>query len=163
MPLSRKTPTSCRAVIRPTAHILRQPHACTHAGILTWGLPLVLLLTAQPFACACTGPNSNPQDCHSSTVADSCTDSDGTGTDTGANSDSNSDTDTNTDTNTNTNTDTDTNTNTDTGGPSCGDGMLDEGEDCDDGNTVDGDTCPADCQSKCGDGVMHGDEACDNG
>jgi cysteine-rich repeat protein len=30
--------------------------------------------------------------------------------------------------------------------PVCGDGYLDEGEQCDDGNTVDGDGCSADCK-----------------
>jgi cysteine-rich repeat protein len=30
--------------------------------------------------------------------------------------------------------------------PRCGDGLLDGGELCDDGNTVDGDGCPADCR-----------------
>ena len=28
----------------------------------------------------------------------------------------------------------------------CGDGNLNPGEDCDDGNNIDGDGCPADCQ-----------------
>lgn len=42
--------------------------------------------------------------------------------------------------------------------PSCGDGILDAGEDCDDGNTEDGDCCDASCQydgagSPCGDGL----------
>jgi cysteine-rich repeat protein len=29
--------------------------------------------------------------------------------------------------------------------PCCGDGHLDEGEECDDGNTADGDGCSATC------------------
>jgi cysteine-rich repeat protein len=29
--------------------------------------------------------------------------------------------------------------------PRCGDNSLDAGEDCDDGNNYDGDSCPADC------------------
>jgi cysteine-rich repeat protein len=32
--------------------------------------------------------------------------------------------------------------------PRCGDGILDGGEICDDGNTVDGDSCAADCKSR---------------
>jgi cysteine-rich repeat protein len=31
--------------------------------------------------------------------------------------------------------------------PACGDGILDGGEVCDDGNTVGGDGCAADCSS----------------
>jgi len=32
--------------------------------------------------------------------------------------------------------------------PYCGDGILDKGEECDDGNNVDGDGCDADCKSE---------------
>jgi cysteine-rich repeat protein len=52
---------------------------------------------------------------------------------------------------------------------SCGDGMLDEGEECDDGNEVDEDGCPSGavggCKAAvCGDGVVWaGQEACDGG
>ena len=51
------------------------------------------------------------------------------------------------------------------GGPTeCGNGVVELGEDCDDGNTVDGDACPATCGSgECGNGVREGDEACDDG
>jgi cysteine-rich repeat protein len=50
----------------------------------------------------------------------------------------------------------------------CGDGVLEPGEACDDGNTLDGDTCSADCQSVlvpqvCGDGAVQAPEACDDG
>jgi cysteine-rich repeat protein len=49
----------------------------------------------------------------------------------------------------------------------CGNGELEPGELCDDGNRIDGDGCSADCQSKeiCGDGFLdknHG-EQCDDG
>ncbi|MEM8607394.1 MAG: DUF4215 domain-containing protein [Myxococcota bacterium] len=38
----------------------------------------------------------------------------------------------------------------------CGDGVLDSGETCDDGNTTDGDGCTATCQAEfCGDGVIN--------
>jgi cysteine-rich repeat protein len=49
--------------------------------------------------------------------------------------------------------------------PLCGDGALDEGERCDDGNSASGDGCSADCSSleTCGDGIVDGDEACDDG
>jgi virginiamycin B lyase len=47
----------------------------------------------------------------------------------------------------------------------CGDGVVQLGEDCDDGNTVSCDGCSADCRAEtgCGDGVRCGDEACDDG
>jgi fibro-slime domain-containing protein len=70
----------------------------------------------------------------------------------------------------------------DTPDPTCGDGLINkDGEVCDDGNTVSGDGCTADCAQieanfacptpgkpcvstvKCGDGVITGDETCDDG
>ena len=45
----------------------------------------------------------------------------------------------------------------------CGNGSLDPGETCDDGNNVSGDGCPADCSAACGDGVVDTGEACDDG
>ena len=47
----------------------------------------------------------------------------------------------------------------------CGDGVLDEGEACDDGNTTDGDGCSSTCEfeSVCGNGVIEGNEVCDDG
>ena len=50
----------------------------------------------------------------------------------------------------------------------CGDGELDEGEECDDGNNVDGDGCAADCTIEppvpfCGDGNVDSGEECDDG
>ena len=52
-----------------------------------------------------------------------------------------------------------------TGAAVCGDGQLDPGEGCDDGNQVDGDACLSSCQpASCGDGVLWvGEEACDAG
>jgi cysteine-rich repeat protein len=48
--------------------------------------------------------------------------------------------------------------------PVCGDGVVEPPEDCDDGNTVDGDACPADCNViQCGDGKVEGGEECDDG
>lgn len=49
--------------------------------------------------------------------------------------------------------------------PECGNGVVEEGEQCDDGNTQDGDSCPADCgvASVCGDGKVTGNEVCDDG
>ncbi len=47
---------------------------------------------------------------------------------------------------------------------SCGDGELDAGEECDDGNDVDGDACTNACKSAtCGDGIVGPNEACDDG
>lgn len=47
----------------------------------------------------------------------------------------------------------------------CGDGVLQLGEDCDDGNAVDCDGCSAHCvvETGCGDGVLCGDELCEDG
>jgi cysteine-rich repeat protein len=52
----------------------------------------------------------------------------------------------------------------------CGDGVLsiDNGEQCDDGNNIDGDGCSADCKIEssspfCGNGVVETGEACDLG
>ena len=55
----------------------------------------------------------------------------------------------------------------------CGDGTLNLDEICDDGNTIDGDGCSADCQTKdqtqdsdnpvCGNGIQEKGEACDDG
>jgi len=62
--------------------------------------------------------------------------------------------------------------------PRCGDGVLDDGEECDDGNDVSGDGCsgcnedlgwecdgesPSHCAPVCGDGRVLGDETCDDG
>jgi cysteine-rich repeat protein len=49
--------------------------------------------------------------------------------------------------------------------PGCGDGRLDPGEACDDGNGTDCDGCNASCrvESGCGDGVVCGAEQCDDG
>jgi hypothetical protein len=51
--------------------------------------------------------------------------------------------------------------------PGCGNGIVEGGEECDDGNTLDGDCCSASCQfepagSACPDGLYcNGDETCD--
>lgn len=47
----------------------------------------------------------------------------------------------------------------------CGDGLVDDGEDCDDGNSDDGDACLSTCVSAaCGDGrLQQGVEECDDG
>jgi len=46
----------------------------------------------------------------------------------------------------------------------CGDGVLDPGEGCDDGNTTGGDGCSAVCQPEvCGNGVLDPGETCDDG
>jgi len=48
--------------------------------------------------------------------------------------------------------------------PTCGDGFVDPGEQCDDGNTVSGDGCSASCKLEaCGNGVVDGSEQCDDG
>jgi cysteine-rich repeat protein len=47
----------------------------------------------------------------------------------------------------------------------CGNGLRDEGEECDDGNLNDGDGCDAECRlpAICGDGEVEQDETCDDG
>lgn len=49
----------------------------------------------------------------------------------------------------------------------CGNSMLDSGEQCDDGNRVDGDGCDSNCQFEalqtCGNGLVEGFEECDDG
>lgn len=48
--------------------------------------------------------------------------------------------------------------------PRCGDGVIDTGETCDDGNLVDDDGCDHDCTpSGCGNGILNTGEACDHG
>jgi cysteine-rich repeat protein len=52
-----------------------------------------------------------------------------------------------------------------TGAPaSCGDGVVDDGEECDDGNGENGDACTNLCTvAACGDGIVGPGEACDDG
>lgn len=46
----------------------------------------------------------------------------------------------------------------------CGDGLVQDGEECDDGNTVDTDTCTKCKLAVCGDGIVQtGEEECDDG
>jgi cysteine-rich repeat protein len=45
----------------------------------------------------------------------------------------------------------------------CGNGRVEPGEGCDDGNLVDGDGCSATCTDECGDGVVERGEECDDG
>lgn len=49
--------------------------------------------------------------------------------------------------------------------PQCGDGVVQSGEDCDDGNDIETDTCPTTCKAaRCGDGfLLSGSELCDDG
>lgn len=45
----------------------------------------------------------------------------------------------------------------------CGNGVLEPSEQCDDGNNQDGDGCSKSCTTVCGDGKIVGDEQCDDG
>src|SRR5438552_2368638 len=51
--------------------------------------------------------------------------------------------------------------------PECGNGLSEVGEQCDDGNAIDGDGCDSACllevASVCGDGIVDANEECDNG
>lgn len=52
---------------------------------------------------------------------------------------------------------------TDCTNPSCGDGVVDDQEGCDDGNQIDDDACRADCTLPvCGDGLLSTGEGCDD-
>jgi len=49
-------------------------------------------------------------------------------------------------------------------GAACGDGIVDAGEECDDGNQEDADVCTNACKNAaCGDGIVGPGEACDDG
>jgi cysteine-rich repeat protein len=49
-------------------------------------------------------------------------------------------------------------------GPVCGNQIIEVGEECDDGNLIDGDACEADCRNPfCGNGIVDTDETCDDG
>jgi len=51
-----------------------------------------------------------------------------------------------------------------TGGPVCGNGIVEPGEQCDDGNTVNNDGCTNACTlPRCGDGIVQAGEQCDDG
>jgi cysteine-rich repeat protein len=45
----------------------------------------------------------------------------------------------------------------------CGNGVIDPGESCDDGNLASGDGCPVTCGTSCGDGIVDPTEQCDDG
>src|SRR5262249_49490827 len=46
----------------------------------------------------------------------------------------------------------------------CGDGHLDAGEECDDGNRINGDSCDNNCTiPRCGNGIVDPGEECDDG
>ena len=48
--------------------------------------------------------------------------------------------------------------------PVCGDGTVDAGEQCDDGNTANNDGCSSTCQNEvCGDNIQQTNEQCDDG
>ncbi|MEM9068093.1 MAG: DUF4215 domain-containing protein [Myxococcota bacterium] len=49
--------------------------------------------------------------------------------------------------------------------PACGDNSVDPGEECDDGNTRDGDGCDSECnvEAECGDSRLDPGEGCDDG
>ena len=47
--------------------------------------------------------------------------------------------------------------------PRCGNGLLQPGEECDDGNVTGGDGCSAICEVECGNGALDQGEGCDDG
>jgi len=74
------------------------------------------------------------------------------------------DTPTQTPTNSPTRTPTFTPTNSPIPLPPCGNGVLNPGEQCDDGNTIDGDGCDSNCTfTGCGNGIVTAGEECDDG
>ncbi|MCP4246278.1 MAG: DUF4215 domain-containing protein, partial [bacterium] len=60
-----------------------------------------------------------------------------------------------------------TNTGPEGGTPDCGNGIIEAGEECDDGNNTDGDGCSVECliepEPFCGDGCLDPDEEGDDG
>ncbi|MFV8751372.1 DUF4215 domain-containing protein [Nannocystaceae bacterium ST9] len=59
---------------------------------------------------------------------------------------------------------TDSTDSTDAPNPTCGDGNVDAGEECDDGNDVDDDECTNACTTAaCGDSIVQAGETCDDG
>ena len=73
------------------------------------------------------------------------------------------------DADTDTDADTDADADTDSGGAVCGNSIVEQGEQCDDGNTATGDGCGATCQTEgggstdCGNGTVDAGETCDDG
>jgi cysteine-rich repeat protein len=120
-------------------------------GETTVDPPTTSLPTTEPT----TGTGPDP----STTTTDPTTDPSTTTTDSTATTDTTSDTTTDT-------TDT-TDTTTDTTGPVgfCGDGVIDDGEVCDDGpDNGDNNACKSDCTpAACGDGLLGPGEGCDDG
>jgi cysteine-rich repeat protein len=111
------------------------------------------------------GPDSDTMDSSSDTVDGPDSDTlDGPDSDTVDSSSSDTATDTVDGTATDT-VDGDTATDTDTGGPFCGDGVIDPGEDCDDGPDIGPEfDCLSDCTFNiCGDGFPGPQEGCDDG
>ena len=49
------------------------------------------------------------------------------------------------------------------GGPLCGNGTIDNEEECDDGNDIDDDVCNNSCETSCGNGILNSGESCDDG
>jgi len=129
-----------------------------------------LVLTAT-LSLACAGCPDGSEGSTSATAGDSDSDSGppSTGITAGGPDPSGGESDpTDTDTDTGSGTDTDTGTNTDTGGdpPECGDGQLDAGEECDQGEANhDEAACLSNCTlAECGDGhLQEGIEECDQG
>ncbi|MCA9657262.1 MAG: DUF4215 domain-containing protein [Myxococcales bacterium] len=115
---------------------------------------------------ACAGDDSGSTTGDTATTTSTTgTTGTGTGTTTGTTGGSNSDSDS-----TSTSTSGSTTMATETGGettgtdPFCGDGAVDDGEECDDGNDVDTDMCTNACTlAVCGDGIIGPGEACDDG
>jgi len=66
--------------------------------------------------------------------------------------------------NSNSNSNQNSNVNNNQNQATCGNGIAEAGEQCDDGNTVSGDGCSATCTLEfCGDGTVNGSEVCDDG
>jgi cysteine-rich repeat protein len=112
------------------------------------------------FVCVLAACNDDVQPCET----DACV-GDATAAETESDGGTEPDTETGTDTESAAETETETGDEPETGAePTCGDGMLDPGEGCDDGNGDDSDDCPSTCQAaSCGDGFVHeGVEECDD-
>ncbi len=113
---------------------MRQPKKCESSSFIVDMCQVVPLSLQLVLLCACTGPSSATASGETSTSqSSSTTNSTAPSSSTGSSSSSSSSSETGTSSST-------------TDASTCGDGVVDRDETCDDGNSVNGDGCNNDCQ-----------------